>query len=401
MPRVRAREHHARDVRARRDQHQAERHEDRRQDRDEFERQRRHRALRFQFDADRFGLTRFQRGVSLRHGAPHERRQRALRPLDADIPAQPHDHAHFRRLRRTHRTHRARRRTRRRRACGSHQLLTHDRAVHRERHPQIARRVVESAELRPHHADDDEGLIVERNLASEHRRIAIEQPFPSLVAQHGDGGAARRARIELRDAAAQAHPVGDAERVEVVAGDEGRRERQAARIRDDGASAFGDHLVEQILPCAQLFVVAPPEARAARVGRAPRERLQAVGIVHGERPQHVGVEDGEEDGDQAEGDRERHDGRGEKRRAAHQPAPRVARVLRELFQPEPRPRDARLVKPLARHQHASERPPRRIARVVRTHAVGDQALGLDLEVRLDLPLEVVVAPPFGRHTTQV
>ena len=83
------------------------------------------------------------------------------------------------------------------------------------------------------------------------------------------------------------------------------------------------------------------------------------------------------------------------------PAPRVAHVLRELFEPDPRPRPARLVKPLARHQHAAKRPPRGIAGVVWIHAVGDQAIGLDLEVRLDLPLEVVVVPASGRHTTQV
>jgi hypothetical protein len=59
------------------------------------------------------------------------------------------------------------------------------------------------------------------------------------------------------------------------------------------------------------------------------------------------------------------------------------------------------VEALARHQHAAERAPRGIARLGRLQALGDQPIGLDLEMRVDLALEVVIAPPFGRHTTQV
>ena len=123
-------------------------------------------------------------------------------------------------------------------------------------------------------------------------------------------------------------------------------------------------------------------------------------IAHGERPQHVGVEDGEDDGDEAERDGERDDRRGQERGAAPQSAPRVAHVLRELFEPDPAA--ARFVEPLPRHQHAPERPPRRIAGVGGVQALGDQAIGFELEMRVDLAFEVRIVPSvFGRHTTQV
>src|SRR3954464_11511643 len=126
---------------------------------------------------------------------------------------------------------------------------------------------------------------------------------------------------------------------------------------------------------------------------APRQPVQARRIRYRERPQYVGVEHGEGDGQQAETDRQRADGGGEKGGVRAQPAPRVSDVLPELLEPHPA---AAFVELLARPRRTAEGAQRRRTRLLARHAVRDETIDLEGEMRLELSGKVVVGSS-GRH----
>ena len=239
------------------------------------------------------------------YDAGHERSERRLHLRRRDVAAKPGDDADLAgRIR-------------------AEQVLVRDRPVHRDRHEQIHRAVAEPGKFRPRDADDREPLAVDVERPAEDRRVAIEQPAPSLIGQHGHGRATWRDRVERRDRSPE--PQADAQRVEVVARHERGLERAA--LRGHQPRGLGNHIVEEIATAAELLVVAPLETAAGVVLRAPEQLVQRVGIAHRERPEHIRVEDREDDRDEREADGERqHCGRG-KRRVGAKAAPRVAHIL--------------------------------------------------------------------------
>lgn len=68
-------------------------------------------------------------------------------------------------------------------------------------------------------------------------------------------------------------------------------------------------------------------------------------------------------------------------------APRVPEVAGQALEPT---RAAGLVEPLARARHVTEGTPGRVARLVARPPIGDEPVGLDLQVDFDLPLEVAI-----------
>ena len=185
-----------------------------------------------------------------------------------------------------------------------------------------------------------------------------------------------------------------AQRCEVVSRDEADGHLPAGRI--DGARGLGDDVVEEIPPFADGLVVAPAKGGATSLLRTPPNRVQAVRIVHGERPQHVGVEDGEDDRHQAQANRERQDRGGDKGAALTQPAPCVAQIVGELFDPD---ESVRVVKAFTHARRIAERAVRRGARLVGRHPLAHQPIRFVLEMRADLGREVLVAawsPPPHR-----
>ena len=222
---------------------------------------------------------------------------------------------------------------------------------------------------------------------AEHVRIAGEEPSPRLRAENRD----RRARVDRTERAAEAHPR--RQRLEVIAGDEVRRQRAA--VGSDEARVLGDDGVEQIAAVAQRLVVAPAEQRPAIVVRAPADAVERSRIAHGEGAQHVGVEDGEDDGQQAEADGERQHGRHEKGRTLSQPAPAVAEILDDVLEPHPA---AGFIEALGRRGDVAEGAHRRGARGGGAHAVGDEAGDLEIEVGLYFGGEIFLRAS-GRHPT--
>ncbi len=264
-----------------------ERRKDGRQPRDQSSRQGSGRRLRQDYGA--------HRSRSIRESL-HGRSERGDDLIDGDVAPEPDDDRELARL------------------IGSEQILFEHRSVHRHRHPEVGRRVVQPEELLVHDPDDGEDLIVEAYGAAHRARVSIEQAGPCLMTQDRNGIGARRSRVELGERAAG----GDApaQRVEVVARYERRPQRPALGLR--GPVPLGDHAVEQIGPFAELLIVAPPErasaGSAAGRPRAPADLIQAVGIADRVGAEDVGIEDGEDDRHERERDGERRD-RGERERA--------------------------------------------------------------------------------------
>jgi hypothetical protein len=80
-------------------------------------------------------------------------------------------------------------------------------------------------------------------------------------------------------------------------------------------------------------VVAPAEALASAIARAPDDLVQAAGIANRERPQDVGIEDREGDRQHAETGGKRQHRRCYECRVLTHRAPGIAQVLKELLQP--------------------------------------------------------------------
>jgi len=181
-----------------------------------------------------------------------------------------------------------------------------------------------------HDADDGEDLIVEANRLSHGGRILIEEACPGPVAEDRDRIAARGSRIEPAERAAGQNAA--AERLEIVAGHE--RRNQLASVRCHRPVPLGDHVVEEILPGAQLLVIAPAEYPAAdgslALLRVPANLVQGIGIPDGVRPEHVGVEHREDDSGQRQRNGQRRDGRECERPVPEQAAGAVGHVSGQL-----------------------------------------------------------------------
>ena len=170
--------------------------------------------------------------------------------------------------------------------CAGDEILLAADAVHRERRPQIPRRVVEADEFGSHDADDDELSAVGVDLAAEHRRVTAEEPRPAPVGQHGHGLSAGRASIVWHQASPERDTRG--ERREVVPGYEPDGHRLPIRL--DRSRRLGNDVVEEVWPRAHRLEIAPAEGVTAGLLRVPPDGVEAVRIVHGEGAQDVSVE---------------------------------------------------------------------------------------------------------------
>jgi hypothetical protein len=301
----------------------------------------------------------------------HQRGQGALRLRGGDAVSEPRGDGDLARL------------------AGSDERRHLERRVGRERNPHIAR-ILEAAEAIAGDADDRERAAVEIERAPEHFRVAIEEPRPGVMAQHGRG-----AVVLVGDPEPSTQDDRRPERVEIVGRHEPGDHRPA--VRGDEPPVLGDSGAEEIGARRERLIVAPAKARTAARPRAPGDHVKAARIANGERPQPIRVENREGDGEQPEGYRERHDGGGDERGAVAQLAPGVAEILRERIEPDP---PARLVEPLLGERDVAERAARSVPRLVRAHPFGDQAIGLEIQVGLHLVREVLVRAPPGKERHQ-
>ena len=367
MAGVGAGEHDVRRVGGRGDEHEAERDEHRRQQRQARPRHAQRRGALQQLGAHRVAPAANPRFERLE-------RDRRLGLCRRDVVPQPDGHLDAA-------------------LAWVERVLTEQRPIHRDRNPRVAWHLVHAGELGRHDADDDQRNPVDVKLATDHCGVASEQTRPGLIRQHHHRFAVWRVRIGIHQAAAEGNAGPEA--VEVVAGHEADRHLSAARR--DGPPRLGDRAGEQIRSAAEVFVVAPAERRAAGFLSAPSDQMQAVGILHGERAQHVGIEDREDDEHEPHAGGKCEHGADDEGAAVCQAAPGVAEIVRELLeQHEP----ARLVIALACAGDAAEVAQRRGARLLGGQTLCDQPLGLVREVRVDLGGEVLIRSAPLAHCTR-
>ncbi len=270
---IRACEHDVRRIGARRHEHETKRGKHRREKRDARQRDARRRRLCLELCSDRVH-------ASSHAGLERLDRQRSLDLLWRDAAPEPSRDPKPSRL-----------------VAGDEILLAAD-AVHRERRPQIPRRVVEADEFGSHDADDDELSAVGVDLAAEHRRVTAKEPRPAPVCQHGHGFRAGRASIVWHQASPERDTRG--ERREVVPGYEPDGHRLPIRL--DRSRRLGNDVVEEVRPRAHRLEIAPAEGVTAGLLRAPPDGVEAVRIVHGEGAQDVSVENPEDGRHEAHAD---------------------------------------------------------------------------------------------------
>jgi hypothetical protein len=231
MPPDCPREHHVRHVGAGGHEHEAEGHEDRRPQRQQPERQGVGRSLHADLGANAVLIA--------DHGCDGGA-DRALRLRCGDTAAQAHADLDGPRL------------------AGADQIRRGEGGIGLERHPHVTRPVFQAREL-AQHADDNERTAVDVQLAADDVSRGAEQSRPGVAAQH-DGRHARLAGVAVREGSSEQHAR--TERLEVIAGDQSRRQPLPARRH--GPCALGEDGIEEVATLAQLLVVAPAERPSRR-----------------------------------------------------------------------------------------------------------------------------------------
>jgi len=203
-------------------------------------------------------------------------------------------------------------------------LLLVEGALHRQEDVGAAMR-----EVRAHHADDFERLVVNRDFPADDIRIAVEAPRPVGVGEDDDFRSARLVFVLREPAAARG---GDAEDVGERPGHARHRHalRIAAACNHRQLTRRAAQLREQRLasrPPVDVLGVRSRTRGARRLGVVDDDQLIRIGIR--QRLEENAVEDREHGGGDADAQRERRDCEGRRRPAAKQKSQGEAAIIQK------------------------------------------------------------------------
>ena len=266
-----------------------------------------------------------------------------------------------------------------------------------ERHPRL-HAAGRKAEAVRHHAHHAVRAAVQEQAAVEHIARAPKLALPERMAHHDDAVAARFGLVAPKRAAERCL---DAQELEELGRHQAAREPpRLALSRERELDGAERRQPLEAAPRPTQVEEVRRRQRVAWVGR-PHRRLPSLlrvqlGDGHqalelGERigPQQQGVNEAVDRRIGADAERERERGREREDGAARECPHRLPRVLHQAVDEEDA---AGLVEPLLGRGHVAERPPRQGLGFGRRNTLAAQAVGLELQVRRDLGLEVAGRP---------
>jgi hypothetical protein len=252
-----------------------------------------------------------------------------------------------------------------------------------ERQPEL-RSSRPQRQLRRHDADDGVRLAVDRDSLPDDPRVGAEAAPPEAVTEHHHSGCAV-GFVGPSESATEGWC--DAQRLEVVGRDARRDDalRFAATGEVHRGACRGGELLQRLRVRAPVEIIGRGQPHVATVAVFD-DGEEAFRFAVGKRPEHDRVHETEDRRGGAGPERHGQDRDGGESRILEQRAHAVAHVLPQCLQHTASPY---VIRELAHPAQIAEALHRRVACIIRSHAVPDVGLDRQFDMRAHLQLDVV------------